>query len=154
MSAALDVAELAARARSEALAAIRLLESRLREEAGGCLRGLPELAPGYRAANVRAVGVKRWGMKAWLRPGRTHLCVGKDGTLHVAWLVEDAGPPASASARWRDALDSDILAEDLEPLAQVAADLLRRHASRLDKTAAAHGRVVELAGRLSRALRI
>jgi len=146
VSAALDVAELAARARSEALDAIRLLEARLKDEADGCLKGLPELAPGYRAANVRAVGRQRWGMASWLRPARTHLCVGKDGGLHVAWL-EDDGP------RWRDALDADLLAEDLEPLAQVAADLLREHACRLGRTAAAHGRVVELAGRLSRALR-
>ena len=146
MSAAFDVAELAARARSDALVAIRLLEARLMREAEGCLKGMPELAPGYLAANVRAVGTKRWGMAAWLRPGRTHLCVGKDGGLQVAWL-EDDGP------RWRGALDADLLAEDLEPLTQVAADLLREHASRLDRTAAAHGRVVELAGRLSRALR-
>jgi hypothetical protein len=146
LSAALDVAELAARAREDALGAIRLLEGRLRGEAAGCLRGLPELAPGYVGANIRAFGRKRWGMAAWLRPGRTHLCVGKDGGLQVAWL-EDDGP------KWRAALDADLLAEDLEPLAQVAADLLREHARRLGETAEAHGRVVALAGRLSRALR-
>lgn len=153
-----DLRATRARAREDAIRAIRSMERALVEAlAGETLKGLREVVPGYYAARVRSAG--RVGVAAPYEPlpeprpgdgsGREVLVVNAHGCLEMARSTRAFGRGVALS---RDATDDDLLVEDVENLARLYAELLGEHVERARRSAERFGRLNAIAQRISAAL--
>jgi hypothetical protein len=137
-------------AREEAVAAVRVLEARLRDAlAGEKLRGLSNLTPWLpsRYVAARVGGGDRYGIDRNLPDdGREAIVVTRDGTLAVARVDGTAVVE-------REVEDDDIFAEDHEAVARAVLEVLERYVSGAGKAERNYARAGDLARRVSAALR-
>jgi hypothetical protein len=132
------------KARPECIAAVRALEAALLEALGGeALKGLPRLQnnPGVYGAPVRG---KHRDVELDERPT---LVVAASGRLTMARLIEDSG-----DVEQRPVEDEELLAEDLEAVAQTFSVVLVRHLASVEKTTARYEGLSALAKKLEDAL--
>ena len=132
------------RARPECIAAVRQLEAALVEALGGeALKGLPRLQnnPGVYGASVRG---KHRDVELDDRP---MLVVVPSGRLHMARLSPDSDEVVTRAVD-----DDELLAEDVENVAQTFAVALVKHLASVEKTTARYAGLSALAKKLEDAL--
>jgi len=132
-------------ARAETITFLRGLERCL--STLGTLRGLPNLAPG-RQRRFRGIQVRARSFAAPLREGafEASLVFDEHARLILAWISPGMG------AVTREALDGDLLVEDVMPAARAAVEALRLHVERSRAARERYEEAASLARRLNEAL--